>query len=318
MSGTALTSLDSVKDESAFVKVSIDDVFCSDNYKYVYDNYVCFPEEDTTKLDSKIKIREKNVSEIIYRTPQYPKTPSEARKLETEEKKIWLEKPVIQVKLTKWQEKPVLVKEESALTTKDKKIKEKQTEVGQDTNPKPIYIYPYKNTRKDQGDKKPETQNTEKKQREPRYHRHNCVREEILREKLNSKKPRRKRSPYKPPFKSHNCLERHWSTEEIQVEEEEDQKASKKKKSKKSQALPTKTIKIRCLKPGLKPKTPYNLPNECNVIRKTIDDFLPKYLKQTHDSNTCEENQMPELDCGNNYCKKVKFLCQYFSFNFYQ
>lgn len=102
-----------------------------------------------------------------------PKTPSEAQKLEATEKKIWVGDPIIPVKLTKWQCSQIIndyqITFDENITGQSKGTRKEITR---------MYIYPYKSPthQVDNLNKKP---STAKEKREPRFRKHNCVREGI-------------------------------------------------------------------------------------------------------------------------------------------
>lgn len=207
------------------------------------------------------------------------------------ERKNWHADPEILVKATKWTQNSNSKKECPAVVTKPTK-KEAKT----------LFICPYKYPHHQTNKLYRQQQSYSSKEKpESKYRKHNCVLEDLKQERLRTIKFSKKKIPYKPPLNVHNCIFRHWSTEEIQVETEV--KAEIKKSKNKNRLPLTKTIRIRYLKPGLKPKVRQVIPNDSSIVRKTIEDFLPKYLKQTPNAKVCKETQIPGTDQSNH--KKV-------------
>lgn len=279
ITGRAITNLDTIEENVALVKVPLDSVFSQEIYDHVYKKYICRPESFSTVCSKKPTNRTRPGPKFQNRTPRYPKSPSEAQKLYDTEKKNWQVDPEIPIKLGKWyldkKNKQNGSKKEEKETTKNQKSK------------KIMYIYPYKD---------PYHQHDKLNRKSCSLKNHYYVKKNIKQEKLKTTKFRTK-IPYKPPLRSHNCIFRHWSTERIQNESymkvnEVTNKSQESNKKKKGELPLTKVILTRCLKPGLKPKEYKKIPNECSFVRKTINDFLPKYLKQTHDANVCKETQI--------------------------
>lgn len=283
LTGKILSDLKEIQDGSAFVTVGLSENFKSGPYEYTFKKFI-HPKE---RIPTEEKFVELQL--LKYRTAKHPQSPLDAQKVHASEKHFWFEQPSIIVKL----QDPERTKKDNS--DSKKKNVEKKSKKNSSKKPDVGYVYNYEKLAKIQPEKI-DDKKCDKKFSHPiwtggssKYPKHNCIFEELKKRKLQIQKAKERklarrssRSPYKvAPI--HNCVLRHWSQETIQVEVESDDKKKKKKKKEK------KNVRVKCIKPGLKPLQKYNMPPTCNTVWKSVDDFLPAYLKKTYCPYKCTE-----------------------------
>lgn len=280
-----MSDLKEIQDGSAFVTVGLSENFKSGPYDYTYTRFI-HPKE---RLPTEDKFGEL-LRLLQYRTAKHPQSPLDAQKVHATDKNFWFDQPSILVKLQDPEraKRNPLNKKDGA-DPKKKNVEKKSKKNGK--KPDGGYVYKYERLAKIQPDNV-DGKKCAKKNLHPiwtggssKYPKHNCVFEDLKKRKLQMQRAKERklarrisRSPYKVA-PTHNCVLRHWSKETIQVEDESDDK-KKKKKEKKS-------IRVKCIKTGLKPPQKYNMPPTCDTVWKSVDDFLPAYLKNTYCPYKC-------------------------------